>query len=182
MSKIESRVEYSSYRGRLSLLTLSLTRWVSAATGILSFLLFLPGIFRESYISEKELEALKKMAEKEESKAGDGGGGRSLVRRISRVVEQADHTGPTAGRTEDERRIKRRISRVAMQEVETERRNLERMQSTGEKLLSNLRKYSMTSPHDTNITMTDPSLGNTNSSNISPPTVSPLTQLYRGRC
>ena len=161
---------------------MSLTRWVSAATGVLSFLLFLPGIFRESYISEKELEALKKMAEKEESKAGDGGGGRSLVRRISRVVEQADHTGPTAGRTtEDERRIKRRISRVAMQEVESERRNLERMQSTGEKFLSNLRKYSMTSPHDSNITMTDPSLGNS-SSNISPPTVSPLTPLYRGRC
>ena len=97
------------------------------------------------------------------------------------MVEQADHTGPAAGRTEDERRIKRRISRVAMQEVESERRNLERMQSTGEKFLSNLRKYSMTSPHDSNITMTDPSLGNS-SSNISPPTVSSLTPLYRGRC
>ena len=90
---------------------------MSAATGVISFLLFLPGIFRESYISEKELEALKKMAEKEENKAG--GGGRSLVRRISRVVEQADHTGPAAGRTEDDQRIKRRISRVAMQEVES---------------------------------------------------------------
>ena len=147
---------------------------MSAATGLLSFLLFLPGIFRESYISERELEALKKMAEKEESKAGDGGGGRSLVRRISRVVEQADHTGPVAGRTtEDDRRIKRRISRVAMQEVESERRNLERMQSTGEKFLSNLRKYSMTSPHDTNITMTDPALGNITTTSTS----SPLTQL-----
>ena len=76
------------------------------------------------------------------------------------MVEQADQTGPAAGHTEDEKRIKRRISRVAMQEVESERRNLEVMLTTGEKLLSNLRKYSMTSPHDTNITMTDPTLGN----------------------
>ena len=149
---------------------------MSAATGVISFLLFLPGIFRESYISEKELEALKKMAEKEENKAG--GGGRSLVRRISRVVEQADHTGPAAGRTEDDQRIKRRISRVAMQEVESERRNLESMQSTGEKFLSNLRKYSMTSPHDTNITMTDPALGKITTTS----TYTGLTQLYRGRC
>ena len=138
----------------------------------------MPGIFRESYIAEKELDALKKMAEKEESKAGEGGGGRSLVRRISRMVEQGDHTGPAAARTEDERRIKRRISRVAMQEVESERRELERMQSTGEKLLSNLRKYSMSSPHDTNIMMTDPALGEINVELTGHHSI----QHYRNRC
>lgn len=37
------------------------TGWVSAATGVLCFLLYLPCIFRESYISEKELEAVNKI-------------------------------------------------------------------------------------------------------------------------
>ena len=99
------------------------------------------------------------------------------MRRISRMVSQGDQAGPAAGRTEDDERIKRRISRVAMQEVESERRNLETMLTTGEKFLSNLRKYSMTSPHDTNITMTDPALGKIND------TTNLLSSLplYRGR-
>ena len=102
------------------------------------------------------------------------------MRRISRMVSQGDQAGPTASRTEDDERIKRRISRVAMQEVESERRDLESLLTTGEKFLSNLRKYSMTSPHDTNITMTDPALGK-----ITPTTAtsySPLSPLYRGGC
>ena len=93
-----------------------------------------------------------------EEKSKEEKGGRSLVRRISRVVEQSGPAAPTVASTED-KMIKRRISRVAMQEVESERKQLERMQSSGEKLLSNLRKYSTVSPHDTNITMTDPGLG-----------------------
>ena len=105
------------------------------------------------------------------------------MRRISRMVSQGDQAGPTAGRTEDDERIKRRISRVAMQEVESERRNLESMQSTGEKFLSNLRKYSMTSPHDTNITMTDPTLGNitlnTNSLSTDPTLQRPMLRMTR---
>ena len=143
------------------------TAWISVLTGAVSFLLFLPGIFRESYISERELEALKKLVEKEEKKADTGG--RSLVRRISRVVEQGENTRPGLSNNDDDKRIKRRISRVAMQEVESERQQLQRMKSTGEKLLQNLRRYSITSPHDTNITMTDPALGKvafTNNHNI----------------
>jgi hypothetical protein len=37
------------------------TGWVSAATGVLCFLLFTPLVFRESYISEKELAAVQKI-------------------------------------------------------------------------------------------------------------------------
>lgn len=129
--------------------------WISAGTGVISFFLFVPGIFRESYISERELEALKALAE-EDSKAEKPE--RSLVRRISRVVDQPGHA-PADTSNREQRMIKRRISRVAMQEVESERQQLERMQSTGEKLLNNLRKYSTHSPHDTNITMRDPALG-----------------------
>ena len=130
--------------------------WISAATGVVSFFLFVPGIFPECYISEKELEALKTLATKENMTENTG---KNLVRRISRVVERQASSGPNLTTSQNEEKmIRRRISRVAMQEVESERHQMERMQSSSEKLLSNLRKYSMSSPHDTNITMTDPAL------------------------
>ena len=34
--------------------------WFSAATGLVSFVLFFPFIFKENFISERELEALRK--------------------------------------------------------------------------------------------------------------------------
>ena len=40
-------------------------RWISAATGVISFIIFLPGIFTEYYIAEKELDALKKLADED---------------------------------------------------------------------------------------------------------------------
>ena len=33
--------------------------WISAATGLVSFTLFLPMVFRENYIAERELETLR---------------------------------------------------------------------------------------------------------------------------
>jgi len=57
------------------------TGYVSALTGVLCFTLFLPCIFKECYIAIKELEAIKKMASKEESKTT----AREIVRRISRI-------------------------------------------------------------------------------------------------
>ena len=45
----------------LSLSMFASTGWVSTASGILCFFLYLPCLFKESYISEKELEAIKKV-------------------------------------------------------------------------------------------------------------------------
>jgi len=56
------------------------TGWVSAATGILCFILYLPFIFKESYISDKELEAIKNMA-----KADGKTSTKELVRKISQI-------------------------------------------------------------------------------------------------
>ena len=33
--------------------------WISAATGLVSFCLFLPMVFREKYIAQRELETLR---------------------------------------------------------------------------------------------------------------------------
>jgi len=57
------------------------TGWVSAGTGILCLILYMPGIFRECYISEREVEAMKKIV-KEDTNSGTA---KQLVRRISQI-------------------------------------------------------------------------------------------------
>ena len=44
--------------------------WLSAASGLLSLLVFLPGVFRETFIADRELEALKTMADQNQETAG----------------------------------------------------------------------------------------------------------------
>ena len=46
---------------------ISFFSWLSAATGVLSFIIFLPGIFQETFIADKELELLKTLADKEKN-------------------------------------------------------------------------------------------------------------------
>ena len=43
-----------------------LLRWISAATGLVSFILFLPMVFRENYIAQRELETLRQQQNVEE--------------------------------------------------------------------------------------------------------------------
>jgi len=57
------------------------TGYVSATTGLVCFILYLPGIFNEMYISSKELEAIKNMVKQGEVKHT----AKEMVRRISRM-------------------------------------------------------------------------------------------------
>ena len=50
----------------VSVTEMFLLRWVSAATGLVSFTLFLPVVFRENYIAQRELETLREQQKVEE--------------------------------------------------------------------------------------------------------------------
>ena len=107
--------------------------WLSAASGLLSLLVFLPGVFRETFIADRELEALKTMADQNQETAGAEqrimrsvnamlcrkSRHCSVPRRISRVVQQPGPAQPSAAAAADsDKTVKRRISRVAGQELQ----------------------------------------------------------------
>ena len=135
------------------------TAFISAATGILSVIIFLPGIFFETFIADKELEALKKMAGDQQQTSD-----KQLIRlisiikiiedqfyfsrRISRVVQPAPATTTSGAKLDlgaNDQVLRRRISRVAVQELHQEeelQHKGEQVSSTVDKLERGIRKYS----------------------------------------
>jgi len=84
------------------------TGWVSAATGILCFVLYLPFIFSENYISAREMEAVKKMVVKGEVKET----GKELVRKMSRInIQEGDKDKV---KTTDAKKFIRKFSTMSM--------------------------------------------------------------------
>jgi len=85
------------------------TGWVSAATGVLCFVLYLPFIFNENYISSRELEAIKNMVVKGEVKET----GKELVRKMSKInVQEIDKEKEK--KTPDPKKYMRKFSTMSM--------------------------------------------------------------------
>jgi len=84
------------------------TGWVSAATGVLCFVLYLPFIFTENYISGRELETIKDMMVKGEVKET----GKELVRKMSKINVQ--ETDKEKAKTPDPKKYMRKFSTMSM--------------------------------------------------------------------
>jgi len=84
------------------------TGWVSAATGVLCFVLYLPCIFTENFISSRELETIKNMMVKGEVRET----GKELVRKMSRINVQ--ETDKEKTKTPDPKKYVRKFSTISM--------------------------------------------------------------------
>ena len=126
---------------------------MSFSTGILSILIFLPCVFKERFIAEKELDALKKMADNQQSSD------KQIMRRISRVV-QPDTSGEVPGSLgSTSKQMNRRISRVAFQEIAQEEQQAGAEGDAVSRMEKVVRKFSTyVSADGSNVAMMDPDI------------------------